>query len=238
MEAFPYERDFTSIGTTDEPWDEAPEKVSVSDKEIDYMLAEVNAFLRKPVTRADIVWSYAGVRPLFEAGGGRDQRSFHADPRLFIRDRSRRGWRAGSDGLRRQAHHASPPCGTCNAEAWRDHALAEAEPIARRYSPGRRFRPVRASMAIATALQARFPWLPEMQANRYVQLYGTRADDLLDGARASPIWALSSAPTFISGKSISSWTRNGRSRSRTSSGGAASWACGSCPLRSKGSRPT
>ena len=45
MEAFPYEHDFTSIGTTDEPWDEAPEKVSVSDREIDYMLAEVNEFL-------------------------------------------------------------------------------------------------------------------------------------------------------------------------------------------------
>ena len=50
MEAFPYEGDFTLIGTTDEPWEEAPEKVTISDKEIDYMLAEVNAFLRKPVT--------------------------------------------------------------------------------------------------------------------------------------------------------------------------------------------
>ena len=37
-------------------------------------------------------------------------------------------------------------------------------------------------MAIARHLQARLPWLPEMQANRYVQLYGTRTDDLLDGA--------------------------------------------------------
>src|SRR5262249_7240013 len=72
MEAFPYEGDFTSIGTTDEPWDDAPEKVAISDKEIDYMLAEVNAFLRKPVTCADIVWSYSGVRPLFETGDGRD----------------------------------------------------------------------------------------------------------------------------------------------------------------------
>ena len=26
MEMFPYERDFTFIGTTDEPWDEAPER--------------------------------------------------------------------------------------------------------------------------------------------------------------------------------------------------------------------
>ncbi len=72
MEAFPYERDFLTIGTTDEPWDEAPENVRISDKEIAYMLREVNAFLRRPVGREEIVWSYSGVRPLFEVGGSRD----------------------------------------------------------------------------------------------------------------------------------------------------------------------
>src|SRR5262245_42681983 len=46
MEAYPYEQDFTSIGTTDEPWEEEPEKVAISDSEIDYMLAEVNEYLR------------------------------------------------------------------------------------------------------------------------------------------------------------------------------------------------
>ena len=35
------------------------------------LLAVVIAFLRKPVTRDDIIWSYSGVRPLFEVGGGR-----------------------------------------------------------------------------------------------------------------------------------------------------------------------
>ena len=72
MEAFPYEEDFTSIGTTDEPWEQPPEDVVIAEKEIDYMLAAVNRFFRRPVTRDDIVWQYAGVRPLFEVGGGRD----------------------------------------------------------------------------------------------------------------------------------------------------------------------
>jgi glycerol-3-phosphate dehydrogenase len=53
--AFPFEKDFTLIGTTDEPCEEAPGKAAISDKEIEYMLAEVNAYLRKPVTRDDIV---------------------------------------------------------------------------------------------------------------------------------------------------------------------------------------
>jgi glycerol-3-phosphate dehydrogenase len=33
------------------------------------------------------------------------------------------------------------------------------------------------------ALKERFPWLPEMQADRYVRQYGTRADALLEGVQ-------------------------------------------------------
>ena len=72
MEMFPYENDFTSIGTTDTPWEEPPEDVTVSDAEVSYMLEQVNRYLRVPVRPEDIVWRYAGVRPLFEVGGGRD----------------------------------------------------------------------------------------------------------------------------------------------------------------------
>ena len=42
------------------------------------MLAEVNAFLRKPVTPDEIVWSYSGVRPLLEDES--------VDPRSVTRD--------------------------------------------------------------------------------------------------------------------------------------------------------
>jgi len=66
--AIPYERAFTLIGTTDVPHDGAPGAASISDAEINYLLESINHFLRAPVTRDDIVWSFAGLRPLYDDG--------------------------------------------------------------------------------------------------------------------------------------------------------------------------
>ena len=182
MEAFPYERDFTSIGTTDEPWEDAPEKVAISDKEIDYMLAEVNAFLKKPVTRADIVWSYSGVRPLFETGGGRD-----GDLSTLTRDYSFEIDRAGAQAPvltvfggkltthRRLAEHAMQ-------KLCADHAVAATGRSRSDILPGGDFGPAGIDV-YRKALKSRFPWLPETQADRYVQQSTARArDELLEGA--------------------------------------------------------
>ena len=180
MEAFPYERDFTSIGTTDEPWDEAPEKVAISDKEIDYMLAEVNAFLRKPVTRADIVWSYSGVRPLFETGGGRD-----GDLKTLTRDYSfdidhgegqapvLTVFGGKLTTHRRLAEHAMQKLGAIMS--WPVAGRSRSDVL-----PGGDFGPSGIEFYRKT-LKARFPWLPEMQADRYIQQFGTRTDALLEG---------------------------------------------------------
>ncbi len=66
----PYERDFSLIGTTEHQVD-SPAGVAVGDDETDYLLAAVNRFIVRPLTTADIVHRYAGVRPLIlEAGKG------------------------------------------------------------------------------------------------------------------------------------------------------------------------
>jgi len=66
--AIPYERDFTLIGTTDEDFSGDPATVAIDEAETDYLLAAVNAYLKRPVSRAMIRWSYAGVRPLYDDG--------------------------------------------------------------------------------------------------------------------------------------------------------------------------
>jgi glycerol-3-phosphate dehydrogenase len=58
---------FSLVGTTDIV-DAAFEKPQISDKEIDYLLELANHYVAKPLTRADIRHTYAGVRPLFEDG--------------------------------------------------------------------------------------------------------------------------------------------------------------------------
>jgi glycerol-3-phosphate dehydrogenase len=66
--AIPYEREFTLIGTTDVAFESAPGEVAISEAETDYLLGSINHFLRAPVTRGDVVWSYAGLRPLYDDG--------------------------------------------------------------------------------------------------------------------------------------------------------------------------
>ncbi|MBI1981217.1 MAG: glycerol-3-phosphate dehydrogenase [Methylocystis sp.] len=66
--AIPYEREFTLVGTTDVSYDGPPGAVAISEEETDYLLASLNHFLRAPATREDIVWSYAGLRPLYDDG--------------------------------------------------------------------------------------------------------------------------------------------------------------------------
>ncbi len=66
--AIPYESDFTLIGTTDVPFEEAPGKVEIYEAETEYLLDSINRFLARPLKRDAIVWSYAGLRPLYDDG--------------------------------------------------------------------------------------------------------------------------------------------------------------------------
>ncbi|KQB98512.1 glycerol-3-phosphate dehydrogenase [Loktanella sp. 1ANDIMAR09] len=66
--AIPYEMDFTLIGTTDAEHENLSEKPYATDAEQDYLCAFASQYFEKPVTRDDIVWSYSGVRPLYDDG--------------------------------------------------------------------------------------------------------------------------------------------------------------------------
>jgi len=64
----PYQDDFTLIGTTDIPFTGDPATVSASDAEIHYLCDLASEYLKTPVTGAQAVWSYSGVRPLYDDG--------------------------------------------------------------------------------------------------------------------------------------------------------------------------
>lgn len=64
----PYEDDFTLIGTTDRDYEGDPAQVKATTQEIDYLCRSVNDYLARPVTPSDVIWSYAGVRPLYDDG--------------------------------------------------------------------------------------------------------------------------------------------------------------------------
>jgi glycerol-3-phosphate dehydrogenase len=184
MEAFPYEEDFTSIGTTDEPWDGAPEEVTISDKEIDYMLTEVNRFFRQPVMRSDVVWMYAGVRPLFEVGGGRD-----SNLSTLTRDYAFEVDHA--DGTAPLLTVFGGKLTTHRKMA--EHALAKLTPFLTFPSPNRTATETLPGGDFGSVgydgfrapLLGEYAGLPAEQLDRYARLYGTRARDLLAGAKTA-----------------------------------------------------
>lgn len=71
--AIPYERDFTLIGTTDADHEGSLTDVHASAEEIAYLCEGASAYFAKPITPADVIWSYAGVRPLIDDGSGRPE---------------------------------------------------------------------------------------------------------------------------------------------------------------------
>ncbi len=64
--AIPYENEFTLIGTTDVPFTHAEGKPTISDEETDYLCSIINDYFKTPISRADIVSTYSGVRPLYD----------------------------------------------------------------------------------------------------------------------------------------------------------------------------
>ncbi|MFO1315441.1 MAG: glycerol-3-phosphate dehydrogenase [Burkholderiales bacterium] len=73
----PYQDAYSLIGTTDVPVDDY-EHPEISADEVDYLLALANAYLEKPLAKADVVWTYSGVRPLYDDGS--------SDPSAITRD--------------------------------------------------------------------------------------------------------------------------------------------------------
>ena len=71
--AIPYEDEFTLIGTTDRDYTGEPHDVAISGEEIDYLCEAASEYFAEPVRREDVVWTYSGVRPLFDDGASKAQ---------------------------------------------------------------------------------------------------------------------------------------------------------------------
>ncbi|MEO1688025.1 MAG: glycerol-3-phosphate dehydrogenase, partial [Pseudomonadota bacterium] len=66
--AIPYEGDFTLLGTTDAEHDDPDRRPECTAEERRYLLDFASQYFERPVTDDDVVWTYAGVRPLYDDG--------------------------------------------------------------------------------------------------------------------------------------------------------------------------
>ena len=175
--AIPYEGEFTLIGSTDVPQAEAPGPVAISDAETDYLLAAVGRCFEKTPTRDDIVWSYAGLRPLYDDGA--------LNASVVTRDYAFDFDMEGAPALsvfggkittaRRLADHALHEMTRCfpnMGPAWTDRALF----------PGGEIENADFDGFLARLIREK-PFLPAPLATRLARAYGARVYRLLSDAR-------------------------------------------------------
>ena len=181
--AIPYQDEFTLIGTTDRDYEGDPAKVTASAEEIAYLCEAVSAYLAKPVTPADVVWTFSGVRPLYDDGAS-DAKAATREY-VFELDRPNDGapllsiFGGKITTYRRLAEEALEKLapflrGAAAREGWTATCAAA----------GRRFRRVRSRRRRSTTLRRDYPFLGAAHARRLVGAYGTRARTMLGNAGA------------------------------------------------------
>ncbi|WP_103336387.1 glycerol-3-phosphate dehydrogenase [Pseudotabrizicola formosa] len=176
--AIPYEGDFTLIGTTDQDHQGAPKDAVCTDEERDYLLDFASKYFAKPVTRDDVVWTYSGVRPLYNDGA----KSATAATRDYVLSLDENG---------------APLLNVFGGKITTYRRLAESaleklQPFfpgakgkwtARQALPGGDF-PVDGVASLTAALKAAHPYLTDTHAARLIRAYGTEATTLLGQARS------------------------------------------------------
>jgi glycerol-3-phosphate dehydrogenase len=178
--AIPYEDDFTLIGTTDGDHKGPPGEAKCTDEEAAYLCNFVSEYFKKPVTPADIVWTYSGIRPLYDDGASsateatRDYvLSLNTDggaPLLNIFGGKITTYRRLAEAALKKLSHVS----TVPGKNWTAGvALA-----------GGDF-PVDGAPALVDALQKQYPFLDFVWARRLVRGYGTEARDILANAKTA-----------------------------------------------------
>jgi glycerol-3-phosphate dehydrogenase len=177
--AIPYERDFTLIGTTDRDYRGDPGAVAASEEEVAYLCAAAGEYFRSPIAPADVVWSYSGVRPLYDDGASSAQEAtrdyvLHLDagegrPALL-------SIYGGKITTYRRLAEAALEKLSAHLPAARAPTWTATAPL-----PGGDF-PVEGYDDLVAATLARHPYLPRALAARLVRAYGTKVERLLADA--------------------------------------------------------
>jgi glycerol-3-phosphate dehydrogenase len=176
--ALPFERDFTLIGTTDQSFTGDPGDVRANPDEVAYLCDAANAHFCSSIAPENVVWSFAGVRALYDDGSRRSQ-DVTRDYLLHLDEAPGMAALLTVYGgkittYRRLAEHAldrlahlfklTPP--------WTAHA----------HLPGGNFSPGSFNDLVAETCRAR-PYLDPAHVERLVRSYGTRIERVLGPAQ-------------------------------------------------------
>ncbi len=176
--AIPYEDDFTLIGTTDVEHKEAPEAARCTEEEASYLCAAASEYFAEPVSAERAVWSYAGVRPLYDDGAKSASKATR-DYVLELEDREGSAPLLTIYGGKITTYRRLAEAALAKLGPWfpaMGISWTAAAPL-----PGGDF-PWDGLGALAARLRAEHGFLSEAEARRLARGYGTEAWDLLAGA--------------------------------------------------------
>ena len=177
--ALPFERDFTLIGTTDRSFSGDPAGVHPDAEEIAYLCTVGGEHFRAAVKPSDVIWSFAGVRSLYD-------------------DRSKRSQDVSRDyALVLDANTGKAPLLTVYGGKITTYRRL-AEEVLQRLSPFLKIGPAWTATsqlpggdfphdgfeALVGEMRKSRPFLTEPHMRRLLRAYGTRIDRLLGAARS------------------------------------------------------
>ncbi len=178
--AIPYEQDFTLIGTTDAEHESPGDKPFCTPEEQAYLIDFANHYFKRDITADDVVWTYSGVRPLYDDGA--------SSATAATRDYTLKVDEAGGAPMlnvfggkittyRRLAESALDRIDGAlgrSTERWTAGAAM----------PGGDF-PVDGAAALIASLRGAHPFLDDRWATRLVRTYGTDARKILGQAASA-----------------------------------------------------
>jgi glycerol-3-phosphate dehydrogenase len=188
--AMPFEGAFTLVGTTDVDYQGDLDRVAISEAETDYLCEAVNRAFTRHIAPRDVVWSFAGVRPLIGAEGLDDAMSASNTSRDYRLETNRDGapllsvFGGKVTTFRKLAEQAvdwiAPALGR-RVPGWTDRAcLPGGDLYGRRPSA----RAVLEFEAWTRTRQQQYAGLPPELVARYARAYGTRLGAMLGHCRS------------------------------------------------------
>ena len=154
--------------------------MAITPAEVEYLCAGASAYFRRPIAPADVVWTYSGVRPLYDDGASAAQEATRdyvlsldapadAPAALGVFGGKITTYRRLAEAaLAKLAPHLPAPTG--RAAGWTGTEAL----------PGGDFA-IDGFDALLAATQSRYPFLPAATARRLLRAYGTKINVLLDG---------------------------------------------------------
>ena len=185
MFTIPYEDDFTLVGTTDQDFTGNLEGFGASEAEKAYLCAAASRYFDRPLAVRDIVWSYSGVRPLYDDGAGAASQATR-DYVLEVDSRDGAGMISIFGGkittYRRLAESVLERIVGLLPEDEGRRVAGKAGWTGRTALPGGDFL-IEERAARLADVKSRYPFLGSRRAERLFSYYGSRVVRVLEGAR-------------------------------------------------------